>query len=106
MKASWAQILAVVIGVVSASMFAYVNFFAQQIKTEDTKGTVVPSASVPLTSFRLGKPKRTPSDDELKKAIEFIDQSYGLKDAKVAGGPIVVSPYSSEAERLVLGYEV
>jgi hypothetical protein len=101
MKASWAQLLALAVALVSASMFAYINFFAPPKKTEVT---VVAPAIGTQSPFHLGKPKRTPTDGEIRKVIEYIDQSYGLKDAMSSGTPTVVSLSSSDAEQLVIEY--
>lgn len=108
MRASWAQILGVIVGLVSVSMFAYVNFIAPRVKAGATQGAMgplsVPGAS--QSSFRIVTPKRTASETEVKQALDTIAQRYKVDGATVVGDLVVMSLAASEREQLALAYEV
>lgn len=107
MKASWAQVLALLVAVLSASMFAYINFFAPRMKAGATQGAVIstPAPASSQASFRSLKPKRTPSEADVKQALETVAQLYKVENPMVAGDPIVASLTAPESEQLALAYE-
>lgn len=105
MKSSWAQILGVIVAMITASMFAYVNFVAPRTKVDARKDAAHPSLDF-RNSFRAVKPKRIPSGEEIDRAKETLTRLYGSGPVAVVGDPIVVSLHAPEAEEMILAYEI
>lgn len=109
MKASRAQILGVLIAMISVSMFAYVNFIAPRMKVKsgvEVKTTPVDLASTVRYSIHAGEPKRLPSDKEVNQGVEIIKNLYGVNNVEFNGEPIIISFQDPEVEEMVLTYEI
>ena len=106
MQTSRSKILWLLVAIlIVALLYSYVNFIAPWMKTSDTKEAVQPVVS-PQSSFYALKPKRAPSEGEVKQAVEMIGSLYGGGNRiMVLGDPAVVSLHAPEAEQLVLTYE-